>query len=64
MLSTYITCRSKYEIAYDILRIVNDNPITKRRHKTGIGYAAGLTHWLTVKYLRGANRPRIIAYFA
>jgi predicted transcriptional regulator len=53
MRSTYITYRSKYEIAYDILRIVNDNPIIKRRYKTGIGYAAGLTHWLTVKYLRG-----------
>ena len=33
--------------------MVNDNPIIKRRHKTGIGYAAGLTHGLTVKYLRG-----------
>jgi predicted transcriptional regulator len=53
MRSTYIAYRSRYEIAYDILRIVNDNPIIKRRHKTGIGYAAGLTHGLTVKYLGG-----------
>jgi predicted transcriptional regulator len=51
--STYITYRSRYEIANDILRIVNENPIIKRRHKTGNGYAANLTHWLTVKYLRG-----------
>jgi predicted transcriptional regulator len=52
MRSTYITYRSRYEIAYDRLRIVNDSPIIKRRRKTGIASAAGLTHWLTVKYLR------------
>jgi predicted transcriptional regulator len=51
--STYISYRSRYGIDNDILRIVNDNPVTKRRHKTGMGYAADLTYWLTVKYLRG-----------
>jgi len=49
-----ITFRSRYQIANDILHIVNDNPINKRRrHKTSIGHAAGLTHWQTVRYLRG-----------
>ena len=51
--STYIANRSRYEIANDILRIVNESPIIRRRHKTGIGYAARLTHWLTIKYLKG-----------
>jgi predicted transcriptional regulator len=48
-----ITYRSRYEIANDILRVINDNPIIKKRHKTGIGYAANLSYSQTVKLVRG-----------
>jgi hypothetical protein len=41
--STCITYRSGYEIANDILHIVAHNPVIKRRHQAGIGYAARLT---------------------
>jgi predicted transcriptional regulator len=45
--------RDRYDIVNDILQTVSNNPIIKRRHKTGIGYAANLTHWQTVTYLKG-----------
>lgn len=45
--------RDRYDIVNDILQTVSNNPIIKRRHKTGIGYAAHLTHWQTVTYLKG-----------
>ena len=47
-----ITYRSKFEIVNDILRTVLESPAIKRRHKTTIGHATGLAHWLTVKYLK------------
>jgi len=47
-----IRYRSKFEIANDILRTVLESPAIKRRHKTTIGYATSLAHWLTVKYLK------------
>ena len=47
------THRDRYDIVNDILQTVSNNPIIKRRHKTGIGYAANLTHWQTVTYLKG-----------
>ena len=45
--------RDRYDIVNDILQTVSNIPIIKRRHKTGIGYAANLTHWQTVTYLKG-----------
>lgn len=36
-----------------ILHVVYHNPITKRRSKTGIGYATSLSHRMTVRYLGG-----------
>ena len=45
--------RNRYDIVNDILQTVSNIPIIKRRHKTGIGYAANLTHWQTVTYLKG-----------
>jgi predicted transcriptional regulator len=47
-----ITYRSKFEIVNDILRTVLESPAIKRRHRTTIGYATNLAHWLTVKYLK------------
>jgi predicted transcriptional regulator len=47
-----INYRSKFEIVNDILRTVLESPAIKRRHKTTIGHATGLAHWLTVKYLK------------
>jgi predicted transcriptional regulator len=44
--------RDRYNIVNDILQMVSNNPIIKRRHKTGIGYAANLTHWQTITYLK------------
>ena len=45
--------RDIYNIVNNILQMVSNNPIIKRRHKTGIGYAANLTHLQTVTYLKG-----------
>ena len=45
--------RDRYNIVNDILQTVSNNPIIKRRHETGIGYVANLTHWQTVTYLKG-----------
>jgi len=45
--------RDRYYNVNDILHIINHNPLAKRRSKTSIGYAAGITHRMTVKYLRG-----------
>jgi predicted transcriptional regulator len=45
--------RDRYYIVNDILHIVYYDPIVKRRSRSGIGYAAGLTHKMTLKYLRG-----------
>jgi predicted transcriptional regulator len=47
-----VTYRSKFEIVNNTLRTVLENPSIKRRHKTTIGHATGLAHWLTVKYLK------------
>ena len=47
-----ITYRSKFEIVNDILSAVLESPVIKRRHRTTIGHAIGLAHWLTVKYLK------------
>ena len=53
MPSTHTAHRSRYEITNDILHILGKYPAIRRRHKTGIGYAARLTHEFTVRYLRG-----------
>jgi predicted transcriptional regulator len=45
--------RDRYNTVNDILQTGSNNPTIKRRHKTGIGYAANLTHWQTVTYLKG-----------
>jgi len=45
--------RDRYDIVNAILQTVSNIPIIKRRHITGIGYAANLTHWQTVTYLKG-----------
>ncbi|MGH9987377.1 MAG: winged helix-turn-helix domain-containing protein [Nitrososphaeraceae archaeon] len=50
--SSYTSYRSKFEIVNDILRAVLESPAIKRRHRTTIGHATGLAHWLTVKYLK------------
>jgi predicted transcriptional regulator len=47
-----ISYRSRYEIVNDILHIINDNPVIKKKYKTGIGYSANLTHKQTVLFLR------------
>jgi predicted transcriptional regulator len=44
--------RDRYYIVNDILHILYYDPTVKRRSKTGIGIAAGITHRMTVKYLR------------
>ena len=60
--SAYTIFRSRYEIANDILQVVNEDStiMRRRRHKTGIGYAARLTHQFTVRYLRGLTNERLL----
>jgi predicted transcriptional regulator len=43
--------REKFGIVNDILRTVLESPTIERRHKSTIGRATAIAHWVTVKYL-------------
>jgi predicted transcriptional regulator len=56
------TYRCRYQIVSDILQIVANigNLTVDRRHKTGIGYSANLSHKILVSYLEGLVKQGLL----